>query len=74
MKNKKDKAGGITEKKDMNAGSGGFNQGSEQDPDYNNGTKVSDEEKLTGHTVSRGKAKENSRDANTGNKNAGGKK
>lgn len=38
-------AGGVTHKKDLNAGSGAFNQGSEQDPDYNKGTKVSDEEK-----------------------------
>jgi hypothetical protein len=51
-------AGGITDKKDINAGSGAFNQGSEQDPNYNDGTKVSDEEKQTGHTPSPGKAKE----------------
>jgi hypothetical protein len=30
-------AGGITEKHDKNAGSGAFNQGSEQDPKYNDG-------------------------------------
>ena len=53
-------AGGITDKKDINAGSGAFNQGSEQDPNYNDGTKVSDEEKQTGHTPSPGKARENS--------------
>ena len=53
-------AGGITDKKDINAGSGAFNQGSEQDPNYNDGTKVSDEEKQTGHTPSRGKAREDS--------------
>jgi hypothetical protein len=44
--------GGITDKKDMNAGSGAFNQGSEQDPEYNKGTPVSDEEKKTGHLPS----------------------
>jgi hypothetical protein len=33
----KDQAGGITHKKDLNAGSGAFNQGAEQDPDYNDG-------------------------------------
>ncbi len=44
-----DQAGGITDKKDINAGSGAFNQGSEQDPEYNKGTKVSDEEKKTGN-------------------------
>ena len=57
-------AGGITDKKDINAGSGAFNQGSEQDPNYNDGTKVSDEEKQTGHTPSSGKARENSRKKN----------
>ena len=30
-------AGGITDKKDINAGSGAFNQGAEQDPNYNDG-------------------------------------
>jgi hypothetical protein len=57
-------AGGITEKKDINAGSGAFNQGSEQDPNYNDGTKVSDEEKQTGHRPSPGKERENSRKRN----------
>jgi hypothetical protein len=49
-KDPENQAGGITHKKDKNAGSGAFNQGAEQDPDYDKGTKVSDEEKLTGHT------------------------
>jgi len=50
QKNKESKqSGGITHKKDLNAGSGAFNQGSEQDPDYNKGTKVSDKEKRTGN-------------------------
>ena len=53
-------AGGITDKKDINAGSGAFNQGVEQEPDYDEGTKVSDEEKRTGHTPSPGKEKKNS--------------
>lgn len=49
MKTKKtspasDKSG----KKTPNAGSGSFNQGSEQESDYNQGTPVSDEEKKTG--------------------------
>lgn len=44
--------GGVTDKLDKNAGSGAFNQGSEQDPAYNDGTKVSDEEKKTGHLPS----------------------
>ena len=65
-------AGGITDKKDINAGSGAFNQGSEQDPGYNDGTKVSDEEKRTGHTPARGKKKENPKDGNIGKNNAGG--
>jgi hypothetical protein len=50
-----DNTAGTTHKKQPNAGSGGFNQGSEQDPDYDKGTKVSDEEKLTGHQPSPGK-------------------
>jgi hypothetical protein len=41
--------GGITDKKDKNAGSGAFNEGTEQDPNYNKGTPVTDEEKQTGH-------------------------
>jgi hypothetical protein len=67
--------GGITNKKDFNAGSGAFNQGSEQDPDYNDGTKFSDEEKETGHLPSAlGKRKENPKDGNMGKNNAGGYK
>jgi hypothetical protein len=41
--------GGVTDKKDKNAGSGAFNEGTGQDPNYNEGTKVSDKEKETGH-------------------------
>lgn len=41
--------GGITDKKDKNAGSGAFNEGTEQDPNFNEGTPVTDEEKKTGH-------------------------
>jgi hypothetical protein len=59
---KNDQAGGITHKKDLNAGSGGFNQGSEQDPDFDQGTQVSDEEKLTGETPSPGKSKDGDND------------
>lgn len=67
-------AGGTTDKKDINAGSGAFNQGAEQDPNYNEGTKVTDEEKQTGHTPSPGKElpKENPEDGNIGKNNAGG--
>jgi len=65
-------AGGITDKKDINAGSGAFNQGSAQDPDYDKGTKVSDEEKRTGHSPSPGKEKEKPEDGNIGKNNAGG--
>jgi hypothetical protein len=50
MDNKPKQEGGVTDKKDINAGSGAFNKGVEQDPNYNTGTKVSDEEKLTGHS------------------------
>ena len=64
-----------THKHDKNAGSGAFNQGSEQDPDYDDATKVSDEEKETGHLPSNlGKQKENPKDGNIGKNNAGGYK
>ena len=72
---KKDKqqSGGITHKRDKNAGSGAFNQGSEQDPNYDEGTQVSDEEKKTGHSPSNlRKQKENPKDGNIGKNNAGG--
>ena len=71
---KNKQTGGITDKKDKNAGSGAFNQGAEQDPSYDKGTKVSDEEKLTGHTPSPGKEKEAPKDGNIGKNNAGGTK
>ncbi len=61
-KSTKNQAGGVTHKKDVNAGSAAFNQGSVQDPDYDDGTEVSDEEKKTGHTPSPGKSKESGRD------------
>jgi hypothetical protein len=48
----KSQSGGVTDKHDKNAGSGAFNQGSEQDPGYDEGTKVSDAEKRTGHSPS----------------------
>ena len=62
---------GITHKHDKNAGSGGFNQGSKQDPDFDKGTKVSDDEKKTGKSPSNfGKQKENPKDGNMGKNNA----
>ncbi len=71
----KEQSGGITHKGDKNAGSGAFNQGSEQDPNYDDGTKVSDEEKRTGHSPANlGKQRENPRDGNMGKNNAGGNK
>ncbi|MES1218398.1 MAG: hypothetical protein ABUT20_23025 [Bacteroidota bacterium] len=54
-------SGGITDKKDNNAGSGAFNQGSEQDTSYQDGTQVSDEEKETGHIPMPGKRKNDGR-------------
>ncbi|PZR26092.1 MAG: hypothetical protein DI535_15550 [Citrobacter freundii] len=54
-KSNKEYSNKVTQQKEPNAGSGGFNQGSEQDPDFDKGTKVSDEEKLTGHQPSPGK-------------------
>jgi len=69
-----DQDGNIPEKKESNAGSGAFNQGAEQEPINNGGTKVSDEEKRTGHAPFPGREKknENLKDSNTGPNNAGG--
>ena len=47
-----DTSGGNEDRHAKNAGSSGFNQGSEQDPDYDKGITISDEEKKTGHTPS----------------------
>jgi len=75
MKNKTTKGQpGITGEKDSNAGSGAFNEGSAQDKTYDHGTKVSDEEKRTGHLPFPGKEKENPKDGNIGKNNAGGYK
>ena len=68
----KHQAGGITHKQDKNAGSGAFNQGSDQEPDYNDSVKISDEEKRTGRKPRLGKEKENPKDGNIGKNNAGG--
>jgi len=59
---------------DFNAGSSAFNQGTEQDPSFNDGTKVSDEEKRTGHTPSAANKKEHSRERSIGSDKSGGKK
>lgn len=76
IKKKDDKqnnqAGGVTHKKDMNAGSGAFNQGSEQDPNYDEGTPVSDKEKKKKDVPVADKKKENPKDGNIGKNNAGG--
>jgi hypothetical protein len=72
-KNQNDKsneqAGDSTHKHDKNAGSGAFNQGSEQDPDYNEG--VADDPAKTRRMI---KKKENPKDGNIGKNNAGGYK
>ncbi|MBC7947426.1 MAG: hypothetical protein H7Y42_06075 [Chitinophagaceae bacterium] len=65
----KTQAGGITHKKDKNAGSGGFNQGSEQDPDYDKGVADGPE-----HPETISKEKENPKAGNIGKNNAGGYK
>ncbi|MEO5946774.1 MAG: hypothetical protein ABIP79_08150 [Chitinophagaceae bacterium] len=70
MKKDNKQSGGITDKKDKNEGSGGFNEGSKQDPDVNDGIKISDYEKRTGHAPSPGKEKPE--DGNNGKNNAGG--
>ncbi len=67
--------GNAANKHNKNAGSGGFNQGSAQDSDFDKGTPVSDEEKRTGQPPSNlGKKKENPKDGNIGKNNAGGYK
>ncbi len=66
-KNKEAMHGGITGKRDKNAGSGTFNRGTEQDPDMNDG--VADGTSNPG-TVS--KEKENPKSGNIGKNNAGG--
>jgi hypothetical protein len=68
------KPGDATGKQEKNAGSASFNEGVEQDPNYDDGTKVSDEEKKTGHSADLGKQKENPKDGNIGKNNAGGYK
>lgn len=60
--NRKDQSGGVPHKKDKNAGSGGFNQGSEQDPHYDEETPVSGEEKRTGNPPVPGKQKDKPKD------------
>lgn len=64
-KNKKSKDeqqfGGITDKKDKNAGSSAFNQGSQQDPDMNEG--VADG---TAHPEEVSKEKENPKSGKVG--------
>jgi hypothetical protein len=62
-------SGGVTHKQDKNAGSGGFNQGSEQDADYNKG--VGADPKDLKQTT---RKKENPKDGNIGKNNAGGYK
>ena len=75
QKKNKQQSAVTTHKRDKNSGSGSFNQGSEQDPNYDEGTQVSDEEKKTGHSPSNlGKQRENPKDGNIGKNNAGGYK
>jgi len=69
MKNRNNQASSKTDKEVSNAGSAAFNQGVEQDPNYDDGTKVSDEEKLTKHSQSPGKEKQKSKEANIGKNN-----
>jgi len=73
-KGKQNQDESANDKKDPNAGSAAFNQGSEQDPEYDDGTPVSDEEKKTGHLPTLGKEKEKPEDGNIGKNNAGGYK
>jgi len=64
----------VTGNEDSNAGSSAFNQGIEQDPSFNDGTKVSNEEKRTGHAPSAGKKKERLKERSIGRDNSGGEK
>ena len=72
MKQEKKQSDGKTVGRDKNAGSATFNQGSEQDPDYDKGTKVSDEEKKKGNKPALRQKKENPQVGNIGKNNAGG--
>ena len=72
--NRNNNQSGNSKKEDSNAGSSAFNQGIEQDPSFNDGTKVSDEEKRTGHSPSPGKKKEHSKEKSIYRNNLGGKK
>lgn len=71
-KERPDGSGIPHKKKDVNEGGAGFNQGSAQDPDYDKGTRVSDEEKRTGHTPSPGKAREKGKEKDLGKNLTGG--
>ena len=73
-KGNNNQAADNTVKKESNAGSGAFNQGAEGESINKGGTKVSDEEKRTGHAPFPGREKknENLKDSNTGTNNAGG--
>jgi hypothetical protein len=68
-KKENSQAGGITDKHDKNAGSGAFNQGSEQDPDLDRGVAdgTPNPEKVS-------KEKENPKSGDIGKNNAGGNK
>lgn len=70
MENRNDQANTNKGEDVPNAGSGAFNQGIEEDPNYDKGTKVSDEEKLSGHSQSPGKEKEKPEEGKIGKKNA----
>ena len=68
-KNSTKQFGGVTDKHDKNAGSGAFNQGSEQDENMNDG--VADG---PSHPERISKEKENPKSGNIGKNNAGGYK
>ena len=65
-------SGVITDKKDKNAGSSAFNQGSEQDPNYNDG--IADDPDDPDDPKFPGKKKETPKGGNIGKNNAGGYK
>lgn len=64
----------VPAKEEYNAGGAAFNQGVEQDPHYDEGTKISDEEKKTGHIPGFGRENNDAKDVTTVDKDKAGKK
>lgn len=65
-KKNKNATEGVPAKEEANAGSGAFNQGAEQDSHYDEGAKISDEEKKTGHIPGFGREDNDTKEGTTG--------